>query len=352
MKENGLFGHLFPTIDEDRCSDCGLCKKFCPSLSNNHLTAPKSAYAAWSKDLNEYKSSASGGVASVLAREIINQGGVVYGCSMMPNINVKHIRIVKIEDIHLLKGSKYVQSSIVDILPSLKKDVSTGVPTLFIGTPCQNAAVKAMFKTPPPNLFLVDLVCHGVPSLKFLKECVKKVADYPSYDNVSFRDSNGFCTSVTVKGEIVYKMPLFTHRYKELYLNTFFDGFTYRDSCYSCQYAQPNRISDITIGDFWGLGKEESAEQIPPHPFGCSLIMPYTEKGISLLNLIKSKMNLYERTVSEAVNGNDQLRQPKLISRRIRIYRTFLKYVYYPKLYNLLMSDLIIKSKLRKPRKK
>lgn len=351
LKESGALGHMYPFIDEKKCTNCGACKSICPSLVSHNLRYPQTAYAAWSKDNNEYQTSSSGGVASVLARRIINEGGVVYGCSMLPDINVKHIRINKIDDIKLLQGSKYVQSSIVEILPSIRTDVRAGIKTLFIGTPCQVAAVKALFKTLPPNLFLVDLICHGVPSLKYLKECIKKVADYSSYEKVSFRSGNSYYITITVNGKVVYEMPLFDKRYKDLYLNTFFDGFTLRDSCFSCPFAKPERISDLTIGDFWGLGKEIPTDNIPSHPFGCSLILPCTEKGSSLLDSVMPEMNVYERPVQEAVKGNDQLRRPKHKSRRIRIFRRILKYVNYPESYYLLMSDYVIKNYFRKTRK-
>ena len=244
-------GHLYPYIDQELCIDCGLCKNICPSLHPSLKNKPITAFAAWSKDENDYKSSTSGGAASVLSQYTIDQGGVVYGCAMLPDIDVKHIRVTDKDDIKLLKGSKYVQSNILDIIPRLKEDVKSNKLTLFIGTPCQVAAIKSLFKEKPNNLLLVDLICHGVPSLDLLKNHIEKVAYHPHYDTVLFREGTGIYVIVVVDGKEVYRQALKQPRYKDFYINAFFDGYTYRDSCYQCQYACPERVSDITIGDFW-----------------------------------------------------------------------------------------------------
>ena len=320
MQVDAKFGHLYPHIDPSACIDCGLCQKKCPA--NHAITGikPKVAYAAWSKDEEEYRSSTSGGTASVLAQYIISKGGVVYGCAMLPDIDVRHIRIDGLEDISKLKGSKYVQSSITEIIPQLKSDVKEGKDTLFIGTPCQVAAIKSIYTKQPDNLYLVDLICHGVPSLGLLKKHVKKVSDYPHYDSIIFRESS-YIIVVVVDGKVVYRCPFNKPRYKDWFINTFFDGYTYRDSCYRCYYACSERISDITVGDFWGLGKNVPATEIPPHPYGCSVVMPMTEKGVLLVKLISEKMNIYERDVAEAVMGNGQLRTPCPLTMRKKIFQ-------------------------------
>lgn len=346
--EKGFLGHVYPVINQKLCIDCGICKSHCPMNSELSLSHATKCFATWAKDDKEYETSTSGGVASVLSRHILNRGGVVYGCAMMNGVNVKHIRIDKTEDLHILKGSKYVQSQIVDIIQLLRKDIIDGKDVVFIGTPCQVAAVKSLFKKPMPNLYLVDLICHGVPSLDFLKKHVVHVAGSTENATVTFRDKNGMYVVVVVDGKIVYKKSLWRERYHDLYYNTFIDGFTYRDSCNQCIFAQPNRVSDITIGDFWGLGKYIPDNEIPPHPKGISVVLPNTDKGFQLFHNIKAEMNVYERTVEEAVLGNDQLRNPKTLDWRIRGFRFLMKYFNFPQMYYLFMADKILKLKIRK----
>jgi hypothetical protein len=81
-------------------------------------------------------------MASVLTHYFLANVGIVYGCTVIPGIEIKHIRIDNLKDAYKLKGSKYVQSSIVDVLSQIRQDVKDGTNVLFIGTPCQVTAVK------------------------------------------------------------------------------------------------------------------------------------------------------------------------------------------------------------------
>lgn len=342
MSKRDSLGHLYPIINTEACIDCGLCQKKCPVLNPVELNQPTAAYAAWSRDDDDYKSSTSGGAASVISQYVIENGGVVYGCAILPDIEVKHIRVDNISDIRKLKGSKYVQSNMEDVYPQLKDDVKTGRLTLFVGTPCQVAAVKKLFKDQPDNLILVDLICHGVPSLDILKKHIRKVACYPHYSNVVFRKGYYLCLSVEVDGKKVYEhYPQKPRRYNEWYVDTFEDGFTFRDSCYGCKYACLKRASDITIGDFWGLGKKIPADDIPAHPNGCSVVLPSTDTGNKIVEAISSKVYLYKRTVEEAAEGNYHLRRPNVLGMRRRMFRRLFPFM-GRLAYNLVVFDKMI----------
>lgn len=346
----GLLGHLYPKIDQSLCIDCKLCQRGCPSLHHVTSSYPLVGYAAWAKDMEDYRSSTSGAMASVLSSYIIEQGGVVYGCSVLPRIKISHIRVDKAEDLYKLKGSKYVQSSILAVLPQIRTDIKSGMKVLFIGTPCQVAAVKNMYRNQPENLFLVDLICHGTPSNAFLKKYLEKdrLIQAEQVVSIKFRTPDAFSLVVLGKNKELYRSPnLWTNRYKDLYYNTFIDGYTYRKSCFSCPYAKSERVSDITIGDFWGLGAEKSCN-IPEHKYGISAVLPMTEKGQKLVDAVKDKINIYQRTPEEAIMGNDQLRHPKHMDKRIEIFQRFATLGNIAVLYPLLNLDKIVKYKLRK----
>lgn len=352
MDSGNQFGHLFPKIDQASCIDCGLCQKNCPAIHPVEHRQPLAAYAAWSRDDDDYKSSTSGGAASVLSQHVISKGGVVYGCAMLPDIDVRHVRVEDITDLYKLKGSKYVQSNVTDIYPQLRKDVKDGRLVLFTGTPCQVAAVKTMFKEQPENLILVDLICHGVPSLHMLRQHIKNVAYYSHYDKVLFREGNGiYVVVVVVEGKEVYRRYFNRPRYKDFYINSFFDGYTYRDSCYNCRYACPQRVSDITIGDFWRLGKNISADYIPEHPHGISVMLPSSVKGRKLIETISSSMNIYERSVKEAVDGNNQLRAPVTLTRRKILFR-YLFPLIGKSSYRIAVMDKFLKYNIKRVVKK
>lgn len=343
MQEDRRMGHLRPVIDHNRCVDCGACQKVCPVNSSLDLQKPLTAYAGWDKCEEEYQSSTSGGAASAFARYIIRQGGVVYGCAILPGIEVKHIRVDNEDDIRLLKGSKYVQSTIGDTYRKVREDLRQDRKVLFIGTPCQVAGVKSFIgKQMNGNLYTIDLICHGTPSLAFLRRHILKKTKGVVPDEIFFRKGS-YLLLLLLDGKEIYRSSLFEQRYQDIYYNAFFDGFSYRDSCNTCRYAQPNRVSDVTIGDFWGLDGDIPLE----HPHGCSVLLPTTEKGMVLIDGIRSEFNLFERSVDEAVNGNEQLRNPKKKTFRIKVFRKILPLLGIDKSYRLCMFDRIIKRKLR-----
>lgn len=323
MKPQGRFGHLFPVIDSDKCIDCGLCKKSCPVINKVELRRPKTAYAGWAKSEDENKKSTSGGAASVLTRKVLSEGGVVYGCANI-GIDVKHIRIDKIEDIDLLRGSKYVQSSMGLIMKQVKQDLNNGVKVLFVGSPCQCAGLKIYLRKEYENLLLVDLICHGTPSLKLLQDHVSStISKDQVVKHIYFRDGSNYEFSLIVKNaanEELYRSNLWKQRYHDAYYTSFIRGYTYRPSCNQCQFAKTERCSDITIGDFWGLGEKKPFVPIAK-AYGYSVVLPNSEKGISMLNNISDLFYLQERDVEEAKVKNPQLNSPKRLSINARLFQ-------------------------------
>ena len=326
MAEQGVCGYIYPTIDQDKCIGCGLCVKICPVNTPVKFNAPLKAFAAISKDHDDLMTSASGGASSVLVNSILNKNGVVYGCVQRNYKHISHERINKIEDAHLLKGSKYVQSYIGYIYRDVKEDLKTGKTVLFTGTPCQIAGLKSYLKKDYDNLILVDLVCHGVPSQKLLEEDVEYLLrDYPNADKekirVEFRrkkrspgvfepDWGTFISYGVFNGG---GAKTFAHKKKKQdflidnYITAFMAGTIFRENCYTCSYAQNQRGSDITIADFWGLKK-----CAVPTTEGVSLLLPNTQKGLMAINEFKENFIICERPVDEAINGNGQLLHPSL----------------------------------------
>ena len=151
-----------------------------------------------------------------------------------------------------LQGSKYVQSNVCGLFKDVKNDLKSGKPVLFIGTPCQVAGLKNYIKHIPEHLYLVDLICHGVPSKKMLHDHIKHVAKGQNVQYISFRKGTDYRLSVKAD-KFSYEVSLWETPYKDLYLKGFFEGMISRPSCYQCLFACPSRVSDVTIGDFWGL---------------------------------------------------------------------------------------------------
>lgn len=301
MVASGGMKALYPVIDQSKCIDCGFCATTCP---NNHPTLfqePSAVYAAWHHDQADRNSSTSGGIGAALAEYFISIGGIVYGAVMKPGVNVEHERASSLEEIDKFKKSKYVQSTISSsLIKAIKADLKAGLQVLFTGTPCQTAGIRNATRN-HPNLVCVDIICHGVPSIELLRDHVKMVFGNPdSITSLTTRDLQGYFLDLKSQGSTVYRRGF----PDDAYLNGFQYALFYRDSCYRCKYARPERQSDITIGDFWGLGKTDY-----PHN-KVSVILTNTVKGESILNEIKSTLFLDKRTLEEAVAGNSQLRHP------------------------------------------
>ena len=312
-------GHLFPMINNDLCIDCGACKRVCPQLNEITLNSPSKAFAAWSLDDNVHKNSTSGGLAYTLAYEVIKEwNGVVYACAADygETLSIKHVRIEQLSDLWRIQGSKYVQSKIDSTLyKELTADLNHCRKVLFIGTPCQVAAARKFVKYNDENFYSVDIICHGVPSMKLLEDYLQTIRAQ-NINKISFRSSEGDIHSLTIELDNGNRIK------KSVGQSTYFAAFlrshSYRDSCYQCKYAQQKRPGDITLGDFWGLGKLKT-ENESTH-WGISVMLQNTEKAKHLITLVEDKIFIEERRVEEAINGNRQLRYP---SRKTIIYRLF-----------------------------
>jgi coenzyme F420-reducing hydrogenase beta subunit len=315
----GETGHIIPVINLHNCSGCGLCRKICPSRTEVKLNTPLKAYASWSSDPDDRKTSSSGGAASVFARHIIKKGGVAYGASSIKNGKFMHERIEKIEDVQKFKGSKYVQSSILNTFRNVKADLHAQRIVLFIGTPCQVAGLKNYLGNDHRNLYTVDFVCHGVPSMQLLNDHIITRIGHGQYDKVSFRENGSWVIRVLNNDETKYAKSI----YRDLYYIGFMKGLFYRDSCYTCKYARKNRASDITIGDFWGLGKMVPVNY--PLKDGVSLLLPCTCKGTELIDECKGSMFLEERPIKEALQGNSQLNAPSVRHPKTELFRAMYK---------------------------
>lgn len=312
----GDLGHIYPKIDVNKCIDCKRCERECVAINDQPKIRPRIAYAGIIKNEYDCKTTTSGGAAQAISQYCIQNGGVVYGCASLPGGVIEHIRVEDLQSLELLKGSKYVQSTILKIVPQLIADVRSGRKVVFIGTPCQCAAVKLLFKENPDSLTVVELICHGVPSKRFLYDYLNKQGvNTNDIDRMWFRTEKGFQILCAKKAGDSYSpiyesIPLWSRGCHDLYYNTFFYGYSYRPSCYHCKFARPERIGDITIGDFWGLGRDIPADDIPDHSGGISVILPCTDKGLAMVNAVGALMDLYERPVEEAIAGNHQLQHP------------------------------------------
>lgn len=101
-------GFLYPVVDINKCINCNLCYSVCLMYTvckKNNFT--RDIYAVKAKDEQVRMKSSSGGIFSVLAKNIILNDGVVYGANLIDGFNLQHIRIDNINQLYKLRGSKY-----------------------------------------------------------------------------------------------------------------------------------------------------------------------------------------------------------------------------------------------------
>ena len=292
-------------INENLCVNCGLCKKVCPAINVPVFNSPKSAIAAYTKDENDKKTVSSGGLATAIYKKIVGDGGVGYGVTA--NVDkAEFIRIDSVTEVERLKGSKYVESIIGDTYKKLKQDLINGKKCVFIGTPCQVAGLKNYLGRDYGELVTIDFVCHGTPSAESFSEYLKSVTKNKNFDRFSFRGQNDWCLTIYNKDKIVYKKK----QDEDPYFYSFLKCLTFKENCYSCRYAKRERVSDLTIGDFWGINKGA----LDGYKGKISLCLINNEKGAEFFKEISQFLCYEERDIEEAINGNAQLRSPSVKS--------------------------------------
>lgn len=279
-------------IDNSKCIGCKLCEKVCPNIEKSVFHKPIEWYQGWASDDDIRGTSSSGGAASAIIKAFIENGGYVASCLYLNGEFCFDITNNE-EECKRFAGSKYVKSCPEGIYNRIQERLKTD-KVLFIGLSCQVAALKNYIKE-QVNLYTVDLVCHGTPSPKLLyKYLEEKNIIYREAKNLQFRNKTSFGLSLDGKRVCKYDM--------DDYLITFLDSIDYTDNCYSCEYAQIARVSDITLGDSWGTEYTEEESR------GISLILITTKKGKELVN--KSNLLLKEVDINKAIRENHQLEYP------------------------------------------
>lgn len=335
------FGAIYPKIDETRCIHCHLCEKICPVNQPVEQQYPLKCLAMKSKEKGILENSTSGGAATIFSKAILEKNGIVYGAAFFTNRTVKHVRIEKIQDLKQLQGSKYVHSYIQDSFKQIQKDLRDNKYVLFIGTPCQVAGLRNYLNRDYEKLYKVDIICHGVPTQKFLKEEINQLVKKEKVENLSFRDKEGYVLKLYQKNKLLKKKDMLTSKY---YLS-FINGVSFRENCYICPYANPNRVSDITIGDFWGLGKDSKFFMTKEE--GVSVILPITTKGIQLIEQCHIEMDLEERNITEAIDGNTQLYESSKKTKQVERFRKEYILKGYKGVYNIPLTKMKIKNKIK-----
>lgn len=322
--EADALGFLYPKVDENKCVECGLCEKVCQFNDNyersHNLSAPI-VYAARHKEMNEIMKSRSGAAFAALSDYILDLGGVVYGAGYSDHFRVVHKRASTRKERDEFRGSKYVQSDLTGVFPQIMEDLKNGRTVLFSGTPCQTSGLNAFVANKyRNNLYLVDIVCHGVPGpyiwrdyIAYLEKKQKKVIT-----QLSFRDKENFGWRAHIETFFFGKRV----QSRESYTKLFYRHIMFRHSCGVCHFSNLKRPSDITLADFWGW--EKNVPDMNKDDKGINLILLNTEKGKELFNKISDKLVISPVNVENCLQPN--LQHPSVVSpQRIQFEEDYMR---------------------------
>ena len=314
-------GFLYPIVNETLCTDCGICERVCPIVEKNKTDDNPCAYAVKNANLDVRMQSSSGGVFSAFAEDIISSGGVVFGAAFDENFKVCHICVDNINDLSKLRGSKYVQSEIGDTYKQAKEYLDAEKSVFFTGTPCQIEGLLKYLGKRYDKLITADIICHGVPSPTVWKTYLETLTKKPKQIYFRNKDAGWGKPSfkIVYEDESVSVFPMTQNPYTKVFLK----NICLRPSCYSCNFKTKNRISDLTLADFWGI------EYIEPEindDKGVSLLLVHTKKGEEFVNSLDSKIDKKEVNLEKALKMNTPaLKSAKLTSKRKKFMNEYTK---------------------------
>lgn len=323
-------GFFYPSItDNKECVNCGLCQKVCPLKSS--IGSPKKiidSYGGYSQDDSIIKDCASGGFAFSLSCAFIEEGGIVYGVRYSDGCkDIAYTRCVTVEQLLATRGSKYAQSRKYDIYKEVKKDLQDGQNVLFIGLPCEVAALYHYIGKLTENLFTVDLICHGPTSLGVHRAFIEQI---------SLKHKDNVITDFSVRYKKDAWKPYYVHAQfsdGSVYMKQFVEsdyGTAFqqlkRPSCASCrfkvydkEYGMP---ADLTIGDYH-LAHQGMKQY---NHWGSSQVSSHTDKGTELIDLARKSMNLYSISEHNAVHYNTAFFRPTYVRWNRGAFSTIFQY--------------------------
>ena len=318
-------------VDTKKCVDCGLCTKVCPRENDNDMSKPKWWYQGWAdSEIREHAS--SGGAASAIIRAFIKHGGYVASCLFDSGKFVFEVTN-EMAVARKFAGSKYVKSNPEKIYGKIQSLLKANQKVLFIGLPCQVAAVNQFIKD-KTNLVTADLICHGTPSPYLLKKCLQEYGhDINTLTDINFRIKSLYELNRDGK-------PIAAFHTMDNYLIAFLHSYDYTENCYSCKFATLDRVSDITLGDSWGTELSGEVKN------GVSLILCQSEKGKELIE--SAGLNLLDVDINNAISHNEQLNKPSKCSKsRDQFFENYNRYNNFGKALVKTAPGIVAKEKVK-----
>jgi coenzyme F420-reducing hydrogenase beta subunit len=285
-----------------KCINCGACEKICPSLNlkTNKNPNPK-CYALMADDEIRMRSS-SGGAFELLSNYVFERGGSVCGVVFTPDFNAEHLVTNKYNDLYKLRYSKYIQSNVGLVYRKIKQCLDKDKMVLFSGCPCQVAGLYAYLDGDRENLITVDILCHGIPSVKAWRKYLRDVHGDKPIARIGFKDKEIYGwhanTAIAFKDGTKYHKPLETDPWFISYLKS----INKNTPCDKCKFGHLPRQGDLTIGDFWGIDAHKP--ELNDNK-GTSCVMANSGKGDKIITAVGSgtRVKAFEPTTIQAITA-------------------------------------------------
>ena len=301
-------GFWYPHVNPELCIDCGICEYTCPQLNKSllehyHLQTPR-VFAAYSKDNNIRMDSTSGGIHSMLALHIYSKKGYVGGAIYNSDYTVSQTVSDDKDLLSQIRSSKYLQSKADGVYRHIKSILMQGKLVFFCGTHCQIKALHLFLSKDYDNLITCDFVCRGVNSPKVFLSYMKMLEKefHSTATSIKFKAKDEGWHNFSMRVKFANGKEYCKNRWQDLFFIGYLqNGVFTRPSCFTCQFKGFPRVSDITLGDFWGI---ESIDPSMDQDRGTSLVMVNSPKGMSLFESIKDQIEWKEFSYEEALKGN------------------------------------------------
>ncbi len=288
-------GFRYPQVDQDKCIHCNKCRKVCPmEMTLVGKDADPDVYAVQNKNPDITAESSSGGMFTLLAQEIIAQGGTVYGAVFDSRFLVTHRRAQTMEQVAPMRTSKYVESDISGCFRNVAGDLSSGKPVLFTGTPCQVSSMNRYLelrRIDTSAYYTCDNICHGVPSRMVWK-------DYLDIMKTKYMKPEDQITGINMRSKKVsWKKQVMEIRTQDGCIKEAEEALSFnrlfltlnlnRSSCFNCRYTSYARPADFSLGDFWNV--EQAGITSFDTTKGVNEVLVNTDKGRELFEKIRDK---------------------------------------------------------------
>ena len=347
MKYDNI-GRLQPEISTDKCTDCGLCKKLCPSLDMKGIQLPLDAdpyignvrqvYIGKSKDERIYRNSQSGGLVTAILSYLFDtekiDGAIVCKVDYAKEYVPKATVVTSKKELYECQKSSYVP---VDMVSAIKQTANLKALAV-VGTGCHIQGFFALenFKESYKEKikYKLGLICDrtlcktvtDVIGNGIFKDDNKKIIWRDKSNN--YKNAQLIIKSSNGKDKIIPRWHRFALK----------DPFT-NPRCRLC-FDKLNVHSDIVLGDPWGMSGVDWKN-------GMSVVLTRTELGSSIIQemLTQGYVTLTDAPLSEVITGQHIEKRKEIVSATVEVYKKhdWLLPSYADSIKNLDVSQCFIK---------